>query len=99
VTVNFIVKLLNEQPLSCEGNFFENLYKAFNEGKVYPNDKEKFILNSTPAILFAKNALMAYKVREGLGFLNAVMACMMDVQGYPATCFNEYSLTCRGRNT
>ena len=66
---------------------------------MYPNDKEKFILNSMPAVLLAQNALLAYKVREGLGYLNAVLASSMDIEGYPATCFNEYSLTCRGRNT
>ena len=100
-TASFFLKLLNDKgcALASEGNVFANLYAAFNENKVYPNDKEKFIINSLPAILFAKNALLAYKVREGFGFLNSVLAFKLETEEAHQSFFNEYSLTLRGRAT
>ena len=82
--ITVLIKILNEKDsaLPSEGNIFENIYKAFDANKVYPNEKEKFILNSLPAILFAKNALLAYKVRESFGYLNSVLAFKMETGKY-----------------
>jgi hypothetical protein len=33
--------------------FFPKLYSLFAEGKVFPSDKEKYILNSLPSIQYA----------------------------------------------
>ena len=43
--------------------------------------------------IFAKNALVTYRFREGMGFLNAILAFSMESLEFPADYFNEYSLT------
>jgi hypothetical protein len=44
--------------------FFEKLYAIFADEKVFPSDKEKYILNSLPTVEYAKSALLAYQCRE-----------------------------------
>lgn len=80
-------------------SFFEKLYGIFAQEKVFPSDKEKYILNSLPSIEYAKSALLAYKCREAQGYLNAILAFSMETAEFPIDFFNDYSLTLRGRTT
>jgi len=73
--VEFILKLLNEDTLrGQQGNFYEILYKQFDTDKVFPNEKERYILNSLPNIKIATYALLTYKCKEASGYLNAILA-------------------------
>lgn len=47
-----IVQILNDDMFGDEDqvNFFEKLYQIFASEKVFPSDKEKYILNSLPAV-------------------------------------------------
>ena len=66
VIANKMCQILNEDMFGdvSEVNFFEKLYSIFAEEKVFPSDKEKYILNSLPAIEYAKGGLLAYQCRE-----------------------------------
>lgn len=98
--VNFILKLLNEDTLRGQtGNFFEILYKQFDADKVWPNEKERYILNSLPNIKIATYALLAYKCKEAAGYLNAILAFQMETAQFPLDFFNEYTLSLRGRTS
>ena len=67
--------MLNNNTLSGKaGNFYEILYTQFSEDKVYPNEKEQYILNSLPNIKIATYALLTYKCKEASGYLNAILA-------------------------
>ena len=50
-------------------------------------------MESQANILFATNALVTYKLREGMGFLNAILAFSMETLEFPVDFFNEYSLS------
>jgi hypothetical protein len=52
--------LISNQPT----DFFQYLYQQFENDKVIPNEKERFIINSLPNIELAKAALVSYKCRE-----------------------------------
>ena len=80
-------------------SFFEKLYTIFASEKVFPSDKEKYILNSLPSVHYAKSGLLAYKCREAQGYLNAILAFSMETSEFPVDFFNDYSLTLRGRTT
>lgn len=69
------------------------------EMNVFPSDKEAYIINSLPSILFAQKALLAYKCREAQGYLNAILAFTMETAEFPIDFFNDYSLSLRGRTT
>jgi hypothetical protein len=79
--------------------FFEKLYAIFADEKVFPSDKEKYILNSLPSVEYAKSGLLAYQCREAQGYLNAILAFSMETSEFPVDFFNDYSLTLRGRTT
>lgn len=64
-----------------------------NEGKINLNEKERFILNSRPAVELAQMAPIVYKIKEGFGFLNAVLAFKLETDELPVDFFNEYTLT------
>ena len=99
-TVDLIVKVLNEDMFEEEcPDFFKFLYDKFEAANVYPIEKERYILNSLPACFLAKTAFQAYTCREGVGFLNAVLALTLETVEFPAEYFNEYALTLRGRAT
>ena len=88
------MKILNEKLAeNQETGFFERLYSLFAEHKVYPNEKERFLLNSLPNIKYAYMGLLAYKVREASGYMNAIFAFDLETQTFPLDFFNEYSLT------
>ena len=99
--VTEIVKILNEDTLGDDDeiDFFKRLYDTFAEDKVFPSDKEKYILNSLPSIDYAKHSLLAYKCREAQGYLNAILAFSMETAEFPVDFFNDYSLSLRGRTT
>jgi len=99
--VAFILKLLNEDTLrgSTAANFFETLYKQFDDDKVYPTEKERYILNSLPNIKYTENALLTYKFKEISGYMNAILALQMETAQFPLDFFNEYTLTLRGRTS
>jgi hypothetical protein len=50
------VQILNEDMFGVEEqvNFFEKLYSIFAQEKVYPSDKEKYIINSLPSVQYAR---------------------------------------------
>lgn len=99
-TVDCLVKILNEDLFEAEcADFFEVLYSKFEAVSVFPIEKERYILNSSPTCFLAKSALTAYTSREGVGFLNAVLALSLETAEFPAEYFNEYALTLRGRAT
>jgi hypothetical protein len=64
--IDYLIKLLNDDNLIPEYqiDFFDYLYKQFENDKVFPNDKERYILNSLPNIELAKAALLSYKCKE-----------------------------------
>lgn len=64
-----------------------------------PNDKEKYIIESLPMVYFAIISIQAYQAKEGITFLNAVLALSMETMELPADMFNEYNLGLRGRST
>ena len=67
--------MLNNNTLSGKaGNFYEILYTQFSEDKVYPSEKEQYILNSLPNIKIATYAHLTYKCKEASGYLNAILA-------------------------
>ena len=95
-----MVKLLNEDLFEdSNACFFKFFYAKCNEFKVYPNEKEKYIINSLPNLYYATNGLMAYKFKETQGYLNAILAFTMETAEVPLDFFNNYSLTLRGRTT
>ena len=99
-TADALVAMLNENKVSDkDSGFFESLYKNFEERGVFPNEKEKFILNSLPHIGLCQNALVAYQCREGFGFLNCVLALSMETAEFPVDFFSDYTLSQRGRTT
>jgi hypothetical protein len=101
VLVTKIVQILNDDMFG-EGDqvsFFEKLYAIFASEKVFPSDKEKYILNSLPSVQYAKSGLLAYQCREAQGYLNAILAFSMETSEFPIDFFNDYSLTLRGRTT
>ena len=99
-TVDCLLKVLNEDLLDNEcPDFFEALYSQFEAAAVFPIEKERYILNSWPTCFLARTALTAYCCREGVSFLNAVLALSLETAEFPAEYFNEYALTLRGRAT
>jgi len=66
---------------------------------VFPSDKEAYIINSLPSILYAQKALLAYQCKEAQGYLNAILAFTMETAEFPIDFFNDYSLSLRGRTT
>jgi hypothetical protein len=64
-----------------------------------PNDKEKYIIESLPMVFFAIISLQTYQAKEGITFLNAVLAFSMETMELPVDMFNEYNLGLRGRST
>lgn len=50
-------------------------------------------------VFFAIISLQAYQAKEGITFLNAVLAFSMETMELPADIFNEYNLGLRGRST
>ena len=78
---------------------FEQVYEIFDSEKVYPSEKEKYVLNSVPTIFYVRSALLAYQCKEGFGFLNAVLGFSLDTMKVPIDVVNEYSLSIRGRQT
>lgn len=99
-TADALVAILNENKVSDkDAGFFESLYQQIEERGVFPNEKEKFILNSLPHIGLCQNALVAYQCREGFGFLNSVLALSMETAEFPVDFFSDYTLSQRGRTT
>jgi hypothetical protein len=92
---------LNEDKLpdGATVNFPGQIYGMLGEMNVFPSDKEAYIINSLPSILFAQKALLAYKCREAQGYLNAILAFTMETAEFPIDFFNDYSLSLRGRTT
>ena len=100
VLVNKLVQILNEDLFESESLvFFESLYSILGKEKVYPSDKERYILNSLPSVQYALCGLLAYKCREGQGYLNAILAFSMETSEFPVDFYNDYSLSLRGRTT
>ena len=98
--VDCLLSILNDDKFQGDDiDFYEFLYQEFEENKVFPIEKERFILNSLPICFLAKQALTAYKSREGVSFLNAILALSLETAEFPADYFNEYQLTLRGRTT
>lgn len=50
-------------------------------------------------VFFAIISLQAYQAKEGMTFLNAVLAFSMETMELPVDMFNEYNLGLRGRST
>lgn len=75
------------------------MYKQFDADKVWPNEKERYILNSLPNIKIATYALLTYKCKEAAGYLNAILALQMETAQFPLDFFNEYTLSLRGRTS
>ena len=99
-TVRVMVELLNQNLVpETSPYFFASLYAVFAEKKVYPNNKEQYIINSLPNIYLAQNALMTYKLKESQGYLNAILALSMETAEFSMDFFNDYSLSLRGRGT
>lgn len=92
-TAAFLIKILNENLLNVDQGLFEGLFSILNENKINLNEKERFILNSRPAVELATMAPLVYKAKEGFGFLNAVLAFVMETDELPVDFFNEYTLT------
>jgi len=102
-TIALMVRLLNVNLLvesRYEQKYFhERLYEAFDTNKVYPNEKERYILNSTPHIKLAVHGLWTYKCKQISGYLNAMLALQMETDQFPLDFFNEYTLSLRGKTT
>lgn len=98
--VDCVLSILNEDRIQSDSvNLFEFLYAQFEADSVLPIEKERYILNSLPACFLAKAAMTVYTCREGISFLNAVLAISLETVQFPAEYFNEYALTLRGRAT
>jgi hypothetical protein len=99
--IDYIIKLLNQESLiqNQPTDFFQYLYQQFENDKIFPNEKERFIINSLPNIELAKAALISYKCREQFSYFNSVLALSVETAEFPVDYLNEYSLTSRGRNT
>ena len=91
-TVDFLTNLINSEAKDTP-DLHKWIYTCLAEAKLQLNDKERFLLDSMANCLFAKNALVTYRFREGMGFLNAILAFSMESLEFPADYFNEYSLT------
>lgn len=75
------------------------IYEIFKQKDLTPNDKEKYIIESLPMVFFSIISLQAYQAKEGISFLNTVLAFSMETMELPADMFNEYNLGLRGRST
>ena len=96
-----ILTILNEDKLP-DGetvNFPAQIYTILSEMNIFPSEKEAYILNSLPSILYAQKALLAYQCREAQGYLNSILAFTMETAEFPVDFFNDYSLSLRGRTT
>jgi hypothetical protein len=97
------VKILNDDRLEKDSysvrQLMESLLTIFRDEKVYLNDKERYILLSTPTIFIVKNALLVYQLKEGFGYLNSVLALSLESAQVGADYFNEYTLSQRGRQS
>ena len=98
--VDCLVSMLNNDEFEGDSiDFFQFLYDQLERSQVFPIEKERYILNSLPCCFLAKQALLAYMCRDGISFLNAILALSLETVEFPAEYFNEYSLTLRGRAT
>jgi hypothetical protein len=98
--ISTLVKILNEDKIEKDlKNFHEFLYATFAAEKVYPSDKERYIIDSKPSVQYALQGLLSYKCREAQGYFNAILAFSMETAEFPVDFFNDYSLTLRGRTT
>lgn len=97
LTAALLVKILNEDLLQSASysiaQLFNTILDLCSSESVYPSDKEKYILTSLPTAFLVKSALLAYQLREGFGFLNAVLAFSLETAQVPLDFFNEYTLT------
>ena len=96
--VDFLLDLVNNFK-EGSSDFFEYLYSAMEKKKVCPSDKEKWVLNALPHFHAVRQGLIAYKAKEGLAYLNGVLALTAEAVELPADCFNDYALSMRGRTT
>lgn len=75
------------------------IYEKLGKSDIFPSDKEAYILNSIPGSIVAQKALLAYKCKESLGYINATLAFSMETSEFSVDFFNDYSLSLRGRTT
>ena len=87
------MRILNDDKLERNSTFPYKIYELLEAAKIYPSDKEAFIINSQPNVLIAQKALLAYKCKEALGYLNATLAFTMETAEFSVDFFNDYSLS------
>lgn len=94
VTAQFLVRCLNENLInSSESGLFEALNVALSSANVNLSEKERFILNSLPAISLVEHALQVYKCKTAAGYLTAILAFVMETAEFPLDFYNDYSLS------
>ena len=93
--VDSILDMLNSSN-EYKADFFEYLYEGLAKRGAIPSEKERFILNSLPLLHIVPQALLAYQIKESMGYLNTVLCFSAETAEFPADYFNEYVLT-RGR--
>ena len=69
------------------------IYEELGKSDIFPSDKEAYILNSIPSCIIAQKALLAYKCKESMGYINATLAFSMETAEFSVDFFNDYSLS------
>ena len=94
------MNILNDDKLPCHDAIYPAvIYEELEKYKIYPSDKEAYILNSIPSCKKKKKALLAYKCKEAMGYMNAILAFSTETAEFSVDFFNDYSLSLRGRTT